>query len=336
MSNTKLNELYRLVSGHTLVDFDLIINNLKEMPVENRLNYIAKYLYSVPGGIGNNYIGSQFRSELYKVLGENSIFLTPDIDKDSNINQEDYYRIILEQIDINNDNRFTVDDIEILKLLSTEPISEELGDGKENGHYYVDLGLPSKTMWATCNIGADKVTDSGLMFQWGRVNGYKYGDANHKFRTNAQNLEDGSTSEYIPITSSGKTYKVNDILDLADDAAHVNMGGKWMMPTQTQYSEMFSNTTRTVIKDLKNKQKVIGMLFTSKINNKRLFVPFAGYWYNGSFAAAGSSADVWSSQVHPSYVNSAYILYCYSSCNAGINISYYRSIAYSVRGVFKK
>ena len=154
MSNTKLNELYRLVSGNTLVDFDLIINNLKEMPVENRLNYIGKYLYSVPGGIGNNYIGSQFRSELYKVLGENSIFLTPDIDKDSNINQEDYYRIILEQIDINNDNRFTVDDIEILKLLSTEPISEELGDGKENGHYYVDLGLPSKTMWATCNVGA--------------------------------------------------------------------------------------------------------------------------------------------------------------------------------------
>ena len=158
-SNTKLNELYRLVSGHTLVDFGTIINNLKEMPIENRLNYIGKYLYSVPGGIGNNYIGSQFRSELYKTLGENSIFLTPDINKDSNINQEDYYRIILEQIDINNDNQFTVDDIEILKLLSTEPISEELGDGKENGHYYVDLGLPSGTMWATCNIGADKVTD---------------------------------------------------------------------------------------------------------------------------------------------------------------------------------
>ena len=334
MSNTKLNELYRLVSGHTLVDFDLIINNLKEMPVENRLNYIGKYLYSVPGGIGNNYIGSQFRSELYKVLGENSIFLTPDIDKDSNINQEDYYRIILEQIDINNDNRFTVDDIEILKLLSTEPISEELGDGKENGHYYVDLGLPSKTMWATCNIGADKVTDSGLLFQWGRVNGYKYGDANHKFRTNAQNLEDGSTSEYIPITSSGKTYDKNEILDLADDAAHVNMGGKWMMPTQTQYSEMFSNTTCTVIKDLKNKQKVIGMLFTSKINNKRLFVPFAGYWYNGSFASAGSHARVWSSQVHPSDVHITYGLSCGLSGYAYIyNLT--RSYAFSVRGVFQ-
>ena len=93
----------------------------------------------------------------------------------------------------------------------------------ENGFEYVDLGLPSKTMWATCNVGATKPEDEGLLFQFGRVDGYKYGDTTHKFKTNDQNLEDGSTSEYIPITSSGKTYKVNDILDFADDAARVNM-----------------------------------------------------------------------------------------------------------------
>ena len=206
---------------------------------------------------------------------------------------------------------------------------------RENGFKYVDLGLPSGTMWATCNVGATKPEDSGLLFQFGRVDGYKYGDTNHKFRTNAQNLEDGSTSEYIPITSSSKTYKVNDILDLADDAANVNMGGKWKMPTQMQYSEMFNNTTHTVIKDLKNKQKVIGMLFTSKINNKRLFVPFAGYWYNGSFAAAGSLAFVWSSRVHPSIVDFAYVLNCNSGGNAYISYEG-RSYAFSVRGVFKK
>ena len=206
---------------------------------------------------------------------------------------------------------------------------------KENEFEYVDLGLPSGTMWATCNVGADKPEDYGLLFQFGRVDGYKYGDKNNKFRTNAQNLEDGSTSEYISITSSGKTYKKNEILELSDDAAHVNMGGKWRMPTQTQYSEMLNNTTCAVIKDLKNKQKVIGMLFTSKINNKRLFVPFAGYWYNGGFTAAGSLAFVWSSQVHPSSVNSAYRLSCDSSGAASIG-SYARSYAFSVRGVFKK
>ena len=208
---------------------------------------------------------------------------------------------------------------------------ELVSDGKERGFEYVDLGLPSKTMWATCNVGANKPEDEGLLFQFGHVDGYRYRDKNSQFRTNAQNLEDGSTSEYIPITSSGKTYKVNDILDLADDAAHVNMGGKWRMPTKDELKELFNNTTRKV----ETINRVKGMLFTSKINNKRLFVPFAGYWYNGSFAAAGSYAIVWSSQVHPSNVIYACRLLCHSSGSANIDYNF-RSDAFSVRGVFKK
>ena len=201
----------------------------------------------------------------------------------------------------------------------------------ENGFEYVDLGLPSKTMWATCNVGANKPEDEGLLFQFGRVDGYRYVDTNNKFRINAQNLEDGSTSEYIPLTPSYKTYKVNDILDLADDAAHVNMGGKWRMPTRTQYMEMFNNTTHKV----ETINGVKGMLFTSKINNKRLFVPFAGYWYNGSFAAAESLANMWSSQVRPFNVDCACSLSCYSSDFVSIDSSL-RSYAFSVRGVFIK
>ena len=108
------------------------------------------------------------------------------------------------------------------------------------------------------------------------------------------------------------------------------MGGKWMMPTQTQYSEMFNNTTRKV----ETINGVKGMLFISNINNKQLFVPFAGYWYNGSFAGAGSDAYVWSSRVLPSYVNCACSLSCHSSGNAYIDYDT-RSYAFSVRGVFK-
>ena len=190
---------------------------------------------------------------------------------------------------------------------------------KENGFEYVDLGLPSGTMWATCNVGATNPEDEGLLFQFGQVDGYKYGDENNNFTTDYK------------ITTSGKTYKTNEILDLFDDAAHVNMGGVWRMPTQTQYSEMFNNTTRKV----ETINGVKGMLFTSKINNKRLFVPFAGYWYNGSFVAAESLAYVWSSRVHDSDVNNAYRLSCCSNCNAAIS-SDRRSFAFSVRGVFKK
>ena len=201
---------------------------------------------------------------------------------------------------------------------------------KENGFEYVDLGLPSGTMWATCNVGADKPEDLGLLFQFGLVDGYKYGDENNQFRVNDQNKQDIG-SALIPLTTSGKTYNMGETLNLKDDAAHVHMGGKWRIPTKNELKELFDNTTY----DVATINGVLGMLFTSNINNKRLFVPFAGYWYNGSFGSAGSNTYVWSSQVHPSYVDSAYSFYCDSSSNACIT-NYYRSLALSVRGVFNK
>ena len=116
----------------------------------------------------------------------------------------------------------------------------------ENGFEYVDLGLPSGTMWATCNVGASKPEDEGLLFQFGRVDGYKYGDNNNQFET------DDLT------TTSGKIYKENEILDLVDDAVHVNMGGKWMMPTNDQLKELHKNTKHEIerINGIKGKTTV--------------------------------------------------------------------------------
>ena len=111
---------------------------------------------------------------------------------------------------------------------------------KENGFEYVDLGLPSGTMWATCNVGATKPEDEGLLFQFGRVDGYKYG-AHNEFRTKEQNKKD-TGDEDIPLTTSGKVYKENEILDLVDDAARVNMRGKWRMPTEEQIEELINVT----------------------------------------------------------------------------------------------
>ena len=64
----------------------------------------------------------------------------------------------------------------LLKAIETENMTENVFE-------YVDLGLPSDTMWATCNVGTDSQFDNGLLFQFGRVDGYRYGDKNHKFRT---------------------------------------------------------------------------------------------------------------------------------------------------------
>lgn len=73
-------------------------------------------------------------------------------------------------------------------------------DGKENGFEYVDLGLPFGTMWATCNVGADKIEDYGLLFQWGRTDGYRY-DTKNQFRTEEENLRD-TDNKYIQKSKS--------------------------------------------------------------------------------------------------------------------------------------
>ena len=208
---------------------------------------------------------------------------------------------------------------------------------KENGFDYVDLGLPSGTMWATCNVGADKPEDEGLLFQFGRVDGYRFGDTNHNFRTNKQNKQD-TGDEFIPKTTSGKLYGKNDILDLEDDAAHVNMGGKWRMPTNDQLKELINNTTHNAV----TINGVKGMLLTSNINGQLMFIPFGGWWDDDNFDYAGYYGIMWSSQVQASNVdNNAYILSCYSGGVAGVgyaSVNYldFRSYGFSVRGVFKK
>ena len=109
------------------------------------------------------------------------------------------------------------------------------------------------------------------MFQFGRVDGYAYNDSNNQFRTNAQNKQD-TGNEHIPKTASGKTYNVLETLDLADDAAYINMGGAWRMPTKDEFEELLNNTTHEV----KTINGIKGMLFTSTINGHQLFIPFAG------------------------------------------------------------
>ena len=224
----------------------------------------------------------------------------------------------------------------------TDEVKTQMGGGKSideafnavknpidvNGHEYVDLGLPSGTMWATCNVGATKPGDEGLLFQFGRVDGYKYGDENHQFKT-----------DDTPVTTSGKVYKKNDILDLSDDAAHVNMGGSWRMPTKDELQEFIDNTSHevTIINEVQ------GMLFISTkpgYEDKQLFIPFIqGFWVNwgnGEWLDRGSYiVYVWSSQVNDSNANAADLLNFNLSGNVAISSSI-RSYAYPIRGVFKK
>ena len=198
---------------------------------------------------------------------------------------------------------------------------------KANGHDYVDLGLPNGTLWATMNVGASKPSDYGLYFQWGDTHGYTKEQVgkDKQFTWNDYKFSiDGSSSNF---SKYNKTDNKN-VLDLEDDAAHVNMGGDWHMPTPTQISELLSNTTNTWIT---SDDGVNGRLFTSKNNGKSIFVPAAGFAWDGSLVLSGSRGNVWSSMLNTSYVYSGQYLF-FVSGNAYLYYDY-RGCGFAVRGV---
>ena len=186
--------------------------------------------------------------------------------------------------DVNNDGEINIADINAV-------IDIILGGGAPtpDNHEYVDLGLPSGTLWATCNIGANNPEDYGDYFAWGETAPREvYNWGNYKW---FKLYEDSSfevtkyctDSEYG--TVDGKTE-----LDPEDDAAYVNWGASWRMPTQEQMKELMSNcrygrwTTQNGVK---------GYLLTGN-NGNTIFFPAAGYRWGNSLKYAGSEGNYWS------------------------------------------
>ena len=195
-----------------------------------------------------------------------------------------------------------------------------------NGFDFVKLELPSGTLWATCNVGASKPSDSGLYFQWGDTQGYTVkqignGNGKKKFASDWSDYKFGKPN-FSKYTTKG------DTLDLEDDAAHVHMGGDWHMPTPTQCQELLDNTTRkwTTLDSVK------GMTFTSKKDtSKSIFIPAAGIAWDSSVRVSGDGGYVWSSMLATNNVNNGQNLVFRSGYV--LLYSYYRCYGLSVRGV---
>ena len=199
---------------------------------------------------------------------------------------------------------------------------------KHNGFEYVDLGLPSGTKWATCNVGADKETDYGLYFAWGETVGYSRITSMKQFC-----LEDYKFSK----CGSNKFTKYNgtdrkNVLDLKDDAVQVNMGGKWHIPTKEQIKELMSNTESTWVSNY-NGSGVNGILFTSKSDtSKKLFLPACGCLSNFVSESAGKVCYYWSSSIYNN--NDCYgFIFNISSALVFVALSN-RNEGNTVRGVF--
>lgn len=199
-----------------------------------------------------------------------------------------------------------------------------------NGHAYVDLGLPSGTKWATMNVGANNIMDYGLYFAWGETLGYA--DASTKaFSWADYELGDGGSS-----ASNMTKYNSTDgltTLEAVDDAATVNMGGSWHMPTNEQYEELLNSSyvRRVWITDYQG-SGVNGSLFTSVKNGNTLFIPAAGYAGYSEMNSVSNGGYIWSSSsIIGSMVTYAYYLSFGSDYFRTSN--YPRNYGLSVRGV---
>ena len=205
---------------------------------------------------------------------------------------------------------FVDEDSSVRYLLELDPY---------NGYEYVDLGLPSGLKWATCNVGASSPEEYGLYFAWGETIGYTANDVTSKVRS-------FSTKVY----KAGPAASISADLTLEQDAAHVNLGGNWRMPTKAECQELINNCN-VVWTDNYNGTGVVGKVFTSKINGNSVFFPAAGYCSYSTVSSVVSDGFYWSA----SWDSSAKAWY-FNFSSGGQNVfNNSRYSGLSVRGVCK-
>ena len=177
--------------------------------------------------------------------------------------------------------------------------------GSASRHEYVDLGLPSGTLWATTNIGAANPWDYGDYFAWGE--------------TTTKSKYDWSTLKYCEDNTGDKFSKYNtqsefgsvdnkSTLERTDDAAAANWGSDWCMPTLDQIQELEGKCKWVWTTDHGvNGYKVTGP------NGNSLFLPAAGCRYGTDHGDVGSEGDYWSCLLHEPYPGGACCLLFSSS-----------------------
>ena len=201
--------------------------------------------------------------------------------------------------DENEENNKKVDDKEVVNIV--------------DGHEYVDLGLSSGTLWATCNVGANSPEEYGDYFAWGETEPNKdlYDWSTYKW-WNGSEFE--PPIKYGVVANPGKEYNVIELAP-EDDAATANWGKGWCMPTLEQIEELHKYTKV----ESATQNGVSGLKITGRTNGKSIFLPHTGwrdetglndvgsyglYWSrsanaNGhtlSYAHGSSAYDIWSDE----------------------------------------
>mgnify|MGYP006988835332 CR=1 FL=1 len=188
----------------------------------------------------------------------------------------------------------------------------------EAGTDWVDLGISvggKKILFATRNLGAEHEYDYGDYYAWGATEPWCIGyDQNGTTLTAStaylsRHWQDGKSAGYVQANApfySGSAYTTyttaGEVLAAEHDAARVNMGGEWRMPTTEEIQALYDNTTN-VWTDNYNNTGIKGRIFTGKEDyaNSSLFLPAAGaFCYGTSYGLGGSYGYYLSSTLYNS------------------------------------
>ena len=188
---------------------------------------------------------------------------------------------------------------------------------------YVDLGLPSGTLWATMNVGANTPEEYGDYFAWGEVAPKEVYDwSTYKWC----NGSEYTLTKYCANSEYGTVDNKTD-LDLEDDAVYVNWGPSWRMPTSDQLEELKNSCTwqRTEMNG------VIGNVVTGP-NGNTMFLPAAGAINGSAFERVGQYGYLWSCALNSDETSVA--SYFYFNASGGHLWYRYRFFGFTVRGVY--
>lgn len=220
---------------------------------------------------------------------------------------------------------------------TAQSLSEKDKTGTENGHEWVDLGLPSGTKWATRNMGSRAAEYDGCHYAWGEtVAKASYSWLDYRFAE--YSLLNGNyvynsrrMTKYCTDNNCGhRGFTDNKTsLEPEDDAATVSWGGKWRMPTKEEFDELLNEeyctwtwTSQKRLKEgvaaapgasvptseMRNWEDVSGYRVTSKVNGVSIFLPAAGARQLSNVLYAGVGGYYWTASLKNPYVAFCLIL----------------------------
>ena len=204
--------------------------------------------------------------------------------------------------------------------------TESIG-GVFNEHEYIDLGLPSGLLWATCNVGANVPHEYGNYYAWGEIlTKDEYNWDNYKYWRSS----DLFIIKYNTTLGEGIVDNRTVLLPV-DDAATVNWGIGWRMPTKEEWEELLNHTT--VTHTIQNGRS--GMCFKGA-NGATLFLPDAGYREGHYLCSDGWDCHYWSSSLSSYLTHEACAFHYYSGFGNYEMDDFDRSVGFSVRPVYHK